>query len=317
VSSQPNPVAAPKNGVICFPRRPDCAKIDTNRSLSLLDIMNRIELGALTHELGEISALATVLIAVKIGFEDTGVRETAVKRVNTLKTILSFLEFPDSTRTIEESIPWILNPICDASSVGTRLQYISECVMAEARKQRFLYVLPDRVEYIENPTILGDLVLYAFPDAEQDIQEAGDCLAAECNTAAVFHLMRVVEHGLRALCVDLGLKRVRSKVRKSGRVVYSPIEYLEWEKLLDGLQTRVDEKITRLKRGPKKQELQEFYYPVLQDIRAIRDAWRNHVMHTRAFYTREDAVAILSHVKRLMCSLAESPIQKRPNNDSE
>ena len=39
-------------------------------------------------------------------------------------------------------------------------------------------------------------------------------------------------------------------------------------------------------------------------IRGFRDAWRNHVMHTRAEYSREDASAVLSHVKRLLQTLA-------------
>lgn len=60
-----------------------------------------------------------------------------------------------------------------------------------------------------------------------------------------------------------------------------------------------------LAKGPEKQSLQEFYYPALQDIRAIRDAWRNHIMHTRADISPEDAIAIFGHVKRLLSTLAE------------
>jgi hypothetical protein len=174
----------------------------------------------------------------------------------------------------------------------------------EVDKKKFLYVSPDRAQYLDREDLFGQSVKDAFPSASADLREAGNCLAAECNTAAVFHLMRVVEWGLRALCSDLGLKKVKNKIRRSGRVTYVPIEYSEWERLLDQLQDNVDGKLSRLKRGTSKQELQQFYYPALQDIRGIRDAWRNHVMHTRDEYNREDADAILSHVKRLMIKLS-------------
>jgi hypothetical protein len=150
---------------------------------------------------------------------------------------------------------------------------------------------------------MGPEVINAFPSAGPDIIEAGNCLAAECHTAAVFHLMRVVEWGLRALAASLGVRRIRTS-KKPGNNKYTPISYTEWERILDGLQTAVDAKITKMKRGKAKQDLQEFYYPALQDIRGIRDAWRNHVMHTRAEYGLEDVMAVFSHVKRLMKNLS-------------
>jgi hypothetical protein len=82
-------------------------------------------------------------------------------------------------------------------------------------------------------------------------------------------------------------------------------------KILDGLQDAVDLKMTRLKRVSEKQKLQEFYYPALQDIRGLRDAWRNHVMHTRAEYTDKDAEAVFFHVKRLLIMLSRNLAGKR------
>ncbi len=108
---------------------------------------------------------------------------------------------------------------------------------------------------------------------------------------------------MRALCKDIGLRKTQ-RTKKSGKPVYAPIEYSEWEKILDQLQSRADSKLEKLKRGTDKQKLQEFYYPVIQDLRAFRDAWRNHVMHTRAEYTREEAIAVFGRVKSFMENLA-------------
>src|SRR5439155_8813783 len=101
----------------------------------------------------------------------------------------------------------------------------------------------------------------------------------------------------------LGLKKVKT-VTKAGKKKYTPISYAEWEHMLNHLHPLVDARITKLKRGSEKQNQQEFYYPILQDIKGIRDAWRNHIMHTRAEYTPKDADAILDHVKRLLVALA-------------
>ncbi len=116
--------------------------------------------------------------------------------------------------------------------------------------------------------------------------------------------MRVVEWGLRALCVDLGHKRLRCQKRKTGKVTYKPLDYADWESTLGQLKADVNKKILQLKRGSKKQALQEFYLPALQDIEGFKDAFRNHVMHTRREYTGPEADAIRDRVQRFMRLLA-------------
>ena len=192
----------------------------------------------------------------------------------------------------------------DASSLETELNNVVAAVMIDVTKHKYLHVRAGRADHIDKNDLLGESVVAAFPSASPDIREAGNCLAAECNTAAVFHLMRAVEWGLRALCVDLGVRRIVIRTRNPKKVKYRLIEYSEWETILNQLQGRVDAKLKRVKRGRVKQLYQEFYYPALQDIRGIRDAWRNHTMHTRSEYTAQDADAILEHVKRLMVNLA-------------
>jgi hypothetical protein len=92
--------------------------------------------------------------------------------------------------------------------------------------------------------------------------------------------------------------------RKSGKKTYVPLAYAEWEILLNQLHPKVEERINKLKRNALKQAEQEFYYPMLQDIRAVRDAWRNHVMHTRAEYSWKESDAVFEHVRRIMTGLA-------------
>jgi hypothetical protein len=189
----------------------------------------------------------------------------------------------------------------DASTLLAATGTVIRALADDLWRRSFVMVDPDHQSAIENEQWLGDSVLKAFPSARMDIREAGNCLAAECPTAAVFHLMRVTEWGLRALAVDLGLLRVL-KDRKKRK--YVPLPWSDWEHILSQLPDKIDTRIVKLKPGPRKQALQEFYYPAIQDIKAIRDAWRNHVMHTRREYTVADAKAIREHVQRLMVTLA-------------
>jgi hypothetical protein len=193
--------------------------------------------------------------------------------------------------------------VVDTSSLSTSVAFARNALEQALCLQTYLEVPGAYATYVDNPELFGATVHAAFPAARDDIREAGNCLAADCGTAAVFHLMRAVEWGLRALAEDLGLRRLITH-KRSGAVKYVPLPWADWEHILNQVQIRVDKKIDRMRPGPRKQELQEFYGPALQDIRAIKDAWRNHVMHTRRAYTAKDAEGILDHVKRLLVSLA-------------
>jgi hypothetical protein len=183
------------------------------------------------------------------------------------------------------------------------MRNLREAILEDLSKRSYLYIHKEHVAYVDNPAIFGKGVWEAFPSAREDIKQAGNCLAADCNTAVVFHLMRAVEWGLRAFSTHLGVKKLTT-TRRSGKKTYTPLDFSEWEKIINALHGSVDAKINKLKRGPDKQRDQEFYYPILQDIKGFKDAWRNHVMHTRAQYTRKDAEAILYHVSRFMIALA-------------
>jgi hypothetical protein len=191
----------------------------------------------------------------------------------------------------------------DYSSASADLRNAADSIMSEIWKRKYIEVHADLSDFVNNDVLFGTEVNNAYPSAKFDIREAGNCLAVEAGTAAVFHLMRAVEWGLRALCRHLGIYRTR-RMKKSGKRKYAPIEYAQWEKMLDDVHLRVDANINKLGQGKRKQDLQQFYYPLLRDLKGFKDAWRNHVMHTRAAYEPKDAAAIFEHVKRFMSTLA-------------
>jgi hypothetical protein len=186
----------------------------------------------------------------------------------------------------------------DYSSVAADLRNVTDMIFMDFWKHLFIQVPERYCGYVNNDALIGEVVTEAFPSAKSDIREAGNCIAADSGTAAVFHLMRAVEWGLRALCRHLGILRLPHNKK------YKPIAYAEWDQMLTEVNKRVDDKIKKLGPGKTKQVLQEFYYPLLRDIKAFKDAWRNHVMHSRAEYSAKEADIVFDHVKAFMSLLA-------------
>ena len=204
----------------------------------------------------------------------------------------------DKVQMINAHIESPLKALCDWSSLAADLRNTIDVVLCAMVDGKFIQVDGKFSDYVNNDSMFGEAVQKAFRSATEDIREAGNCIAVESGTAAVFHLMRTVEWGLRALAADLG---VLNTPRKNANI---PIEFSEWDKILDQLYPAVEKKIDAMPPGSQKQETQEFYFPLLLDIRSFKDAFRNHVMHTRKIYSQKAADDVLDHVRRFMTLLS-------------
>jgi hypothetical protein len=293
----------------------------TLRLLSLLDIMN--ELG-----MKDLSAMFLVLHAVI--FAITGMKDERGGAVQASESELKWILRPVKmlkeecskyglTQTLGqiENVSYLESdlsyPIVDRSYgiLFAVLSNLNLTLMKELDSHKFLWVKSEYAALVDQEQVFGEDVYEGFPSARGDLKEAGNCIAAECNTAAVFHLMRAVEWGMRAFCADVGFKRVCIDRKKNK---FLPISYSQWDKILSQLPDKIDKKIERIKNRNRKQIAQEFYHPVRQDIRGFKDAYRNHIMHTRRDYSHEEAWVILIHVKnflvRLSSQVSESKIYK-------
>ena len=104
--------------------------------------------------------------------------------------------------------------------VAASFKQLRGTIQSEVNKLQFAFIPAGKVQFFEKHDLFGERVSAAFPSAQPEIQDAGNCLAADLHTAAVFHLMRAVEHGLRALAR-------RFKVRLG-----QPLEYACWEHVI-------------------------------------------------------------------------------------
>lgn len=188
-------------------------------------------------------------------------------------------------------------PLPGFETVYAQLRAIAENAYVEMDSIRLTAIWPDKARFFERDDLF-DKAFHAKapPKINAEIKAAGNCLAADLNTAAVFHLMRTVEYGLRALAAD-----VKVPIDKE------ELEYKDWSKILEQVEAKIKDIVKCDKphvSAKEKSEIREFYNGVLQEFNGFKDRWRNHVMHTRGIYMEGEVVAVLDRVRIFMETLA-------------
>jgi len=188
----------------------------------------------------------------------------------------------------------------EPSVYANEARHAKTAIQKGLKKREYLYVAEDRSQYLDKDYLFGESVSDKFPSAAADIKEAGNCLAAECATACVFHLMRAAEIALRALASDRQIAFANK-----------PLDQQEWGVILDAL----EKVVTQMRRDaitlwpkPEIKDVQiRFYNEVVQEFRGFNEAWRRHLAHAHkdAMYDRDYAASVMGHVRKFMEKLAE------------
>jgi hypothetical protein len=160
----------------------------------------------------------------------------------------------------------------------------------ELKNRKFLAISPGKAAFYRSYELFGATVFQAFPSATKDIEEAGTCYACGRSTAAVFHLMRVMEVGLRALGASLNNPDLDPRKNPS------------WERLLKPCDDELRKPIAE--RCPEWRTDDLFFSNATANLRAVKDAWRNPTLHVEVDYDDERAFEILNAVKAFMRHLA-------------
>jgi hypothetical protein len=274
------------------------------RLLTLWEIMNLFDVQVLCYLINEIKKNEVYSLTAKLQGQGAQAlpREHQEKVLNTINSTIAFClkhGFRDSAEDAKVAKHrWEVPPL-DHSAACEILNRLSTDIVKETGKHSFLRIDPDRVLYLDCDALFGSGVEKAFNSASRDIKEAGNCLAAECGTAAVFHLMRAAEVALRAVAVD-------RKVAFANK----PLDQQEWGTILGALEGKLkDLRLAdgKLWKDPIYKESQiRFYNEIIQELRGFNEAWRRHLSHAdpEAFYGRDYAAGILKHVRMFMQKLA-------------
>jgi hypothetical protein len=137
----------------------------------------------------------------------------------------------------------------------------------------------------KNKKHFGDEVAAAFPSTENDIHEAGNCLALERWPAAVFHCMRVLEIGLGALATKFGVTSVN------------------WHNIIEECEAKI-KKIDSTW-GSDWKDYQKFYSEAARHFMFLKDALRNHIMHVRDPFDEGKALSVWQHTKEFMQQISQ------------
>lgn len=127
----------------------------------------------------------------------------------------------------------------------------------------------------------------SFPSAEGDIVAGVDLWALGHSTASVFHFMRVLEHGLRALANEFGRN----------------FDVHNWQVIIDQIEAEIRALGKTLPAGIPKSERLQFLSEAAKEFVYFKDGWRNYVSHNRATYDEHQARSVLEHVRSFMTDL--------------
>jgi hypothetical protein len=188
-----------------------------------------------------------------------------------------------------------MKPPIERKTLAPIATELRDNIHREMRATHFFRLSPDTQFYFEVVDAFGKEVAEAFPSAEYDIKEAGNCLALSRATACVYHSMRILEHGLCALADKFGV----------------PFEHKSWNDVIEP----IEKAIRQIKNDPNKppnwKDEEQFYSEAATQFMHFKNAWRNYTAHKQFKYTETEAEAIFRHVRDFMRHVAKRLKEKK------
>ncbi|WP_311271309.1 hypothetical protein [Sphingobium sp. WCS2017Hpa-17] len=247
-------------------------KIDTDALLKPMSyIGGAVSEWRLLQQLEGHIAPPTISFEVRLGF---------MKSVELLKGTASALSMYTSLRIIEDSWDDVFERIAPNRPLSRHeLQYLisfGERVMTvfstEAGSLSLMTLAPGHSYYAdpESP-LFGEKVEASFPTAAPEISDAGRCRAAGLWTACAMHLMRALEPALQALACLVDVTPDQN-----------------WNSALN----QIEAKLREIRKSRDGAEMEQWASEAVLQLRAVKNAWRNHAMHGRLRYGEGETVKI-------------------------
>jgi hypothetical protein len=275
------------------PEYRDFSPLQPGRLWSLWDIMNRFRVasyGATLLALGRAAMAIESANAIGLPEDESTDRRTISDALD--QAAPSIEELPLSP-VVRYQFEQILKRRDHATGTELAILIRELCngLMVELSAAWFLMVPADQREFYEQRKLpFGEGVAQSFLEASADIAAASRCFALDEWTACVFHLMRVLEHGLRKLAGTVGLPP-------------EAMEHENWKNIIDQIEKKIREMEALPKSAEKIARLKNLSEAAIQ-FRYFKDAWRNHVSHAHASYDNLTGPVVWTHVKEFMQSIA-------------
>jgi hypothetical protein len=143
-------------------------------------------------------------------------------------------------------------------------------------------------------------VFVAFPQAKSEIISGVDCYACGLDTACVFHMMRAVEVGLRQIGPEAKIKIANGK----------PLTHAQWGDILGAIERRIKQ-VENTKADTARDAALAYFSGIQGHLRALRDKYRNNVMHAKSSFTEHEARDAMFHTRSFLAGLASRPNRRR------
>ncbi len=167
--------------------------------------------------------------------------------------------------------------------VADEIAILISAFQDELEARLLLAFPPSSARYFASEPLFGEAVEDVFPAISYDVAEAGKCLALGRSTAAVMHLMRVLEAGLEALANHVAVPTGEN-----------------WNTVLNA----IEGKLREVRRKVDGREEEQWAAEAGVHLRFIKNAWRNHAMHPLERYDLERATQIFESTRAFMQHLA-------------
>lgn len=168
-----------------------------------------------------------------------------------------------------------------ATTVGQLANAVAELhnrIGDEIQESLFVQIPPSKATFL-NDLGVADSLGAELAEATTDLEEAARCMAFGVNTAAAFHLMRVIEYCLRKFGDRLGVDFL-------DRMSWGPV-IAEIDAAIKG------------SAGHDKESLAQ----VLTQFISLKNAWRNSTMHVGRTYDDGQIAAVYMSVRFLIDTL--------------
>jgi len=281
--------------VVCASQIPICdlpEKVATQpyRVVSLLEMLRFA-----AEEFWKGSQLLTLLSGEPLYLKHPNFRANAVNAMNQLLEHCYKLHLTVSLKEAEKMLPFFNDPNSAPQHIKDMANRLSSVIHSELDGQMLFFMEPSRVEYFNPLWLAASPVDEFFPQTCNELRSAGRCYSYGEPTACVFHLMRVIDAGLRSVAASLGIS----------------YDARNWSGIGQKIQAKMEEKYVGKTDEWKKSE--PFYASILTDIQAISRGHRNPVLHEiEKKYTDSEAHYLMTITEAFMSHLADNGIKEVP-----
>ena len=191
-----------------------------------------------------------------------------------------------------------VNEGCQARELPGLLGELDDRIHEELESQWFFHVSLQKVPYLRPMgAIYSEVLESKFKSTVIELEHAGSCYAFGENTASVFHSMRALEKGLRALADKL-------------EMLPESYQLENWKNVIDAIEKRIRAMEQEPKSSTKSANVQ-FYSQLAVNFWYFKGAWRNHVSHSNQLYDDHEAHKVLTHVFDFLCEAANGGLAEK------